>query len=163
MSQLLRRLAFPTFILLFVGGAIGAWMAGARVHVVDSHSMSPTLFKGSRIVTMPARELRPQDIVTMRLADGRVVTHTYGGTRFDGTLITKGDNSMSVDNFTPAPRMENVIGVVWRPIHVTAPAFWTTTWSGRLLMVVGVLPLLLLWLIPTKDSALKRRPHSNPA
>lgn len=159
MARQFRRFALPAALLLIIAGGVVAGLMGVRLYRVDSGSMRPTLPVGTIVLVVPTDELHERDIVTMRV-NGKVVTHTFGWEAPRGDLVTKGDANPDLDNFTPAPRRENVIGVVWRQIPVSAPEFWMT-WNGRVLMVVVAL-LLLLWLCPTKEDSARERRQTNP-
>lgn len=160
MFRPLRKLVAPSLIVLAIGGVALAGMLGIRLFRVESGSMKPTLPVGTIVLVVPTDELHERDIVTLRV-NGKLVTHTFHWETSRGELVTKGDNSLSPDNFNPAPRKEDVIGVVWRQVPIFAPDFWAS-WRGKLILALGAV-LLFLWLVPTKRDSAASQQAPTPA
>jgi signal peptidase len=95
-------LATTTVALLL---AIAGTLAGLRVHVIASGSMTPTLRSGDLVVTRSERSalLRTDDIVTFRHPGLRaLVTHRVMAVHREGDLVevtTKGDANSATETW----------------------------------------------------------------
>jgi hypothetical protein len=121
-----------------------AWLVGVRAITLASTSMAPWADAGALIVhrSVSVEDLRPGDVVSISLDDGRTLTHRVAALSHepDGavTLRLRGDANAAVD---PEPR--TVDGRVLRALgsfnglgaflQLAAPLIW----SGLGLMLVG--------------------------
>lgn len=144
-SWLRNALVFLAVLGLLV--PVGRWVIvdHVRIYTITSGSMQPLISVGTKTFVVRTTDIKPNDIITFR-AEGKIVTHIYGGENPDGTLMTRGMANREVDSFWPAPTRHDVVGKV--VFHT--PIFTASAWkdSGRLfgltLSSASLLTLILL-------------------
>ncbi|MEV6350301.1 signal peptidase I [Actinoplanes sp. NPDC051851] len=117
---------------LLLLGMITPVAFGWRFSVVASGSMRPGVRPGDLVVTVPADELRPGDVIRFhdRNRPRRALLHRIARVRADGLLITKGDANAVVDR-APIPRSA-VSGVLRLRIpYAGLPVLWLLTRTAR--------------------------------
>lgn len=126
-------------------------MSGRGIYIIRGGSMSPTIPLGSVIAvrTVPAVEIGPGDVVTLRTATGVIVTHRVVSVAntTDGSLqlTTRGDANAFAD--LPAWPATALVGRVdfWVPYAGYVLALVSTT-SGLVSVLSGLGALLLaIW------------------
>lgn len=132
------------------------WVAGGRVIIFTSGSMSPAIPAGSVALTVPvpADTVVEGNVITVRRDDERLVTHRVqeATTSQDVTFVTlRGDANASDD-----PHPYTLQGPVQRVL-------WSVPGIGRLMaaaqspwLLAPVAALLILFLIPTRRAHISR-------
>lgn len=135
-----------TVSMLIVSGTLLVTVRslGLRTETVASGSMEPLFTTGSRLVVKETRDVQVNDVIMFHNPDtGGITVHVYGGLNKDGTLKTRGIANEQPDSFTPAPRVQDIMGkVIWHS-EIFVPAFWTTE-LGK--MIIGAFALIVLLL-----------------
>lgn len=130
---------FSAFLVAFTVLAVLLHFAfGFQYVVVLTDSMEPHVNPGDLIVTYPAHDVKPGDVILYRLDLGGnryYITHRVVGTEYDGSgrlyYITKGDNREFRDPWKVYP--DQIVGKVL----LAVPAV------GRLFEYAGVIVLLI--------------------
>jgi len=172
--KLLRKAGIWTAILLAIVGGLAFVVVHFNVHAnrITSGSMTGTLPVGSIVISYKTDnvQLDRRDIITFRNPEDKsgVTTHTYLGTRKDGTLITHGDANLTLDNLDNPPRRADVVGKVILHVDVFTTTFWKT-WRGVTLALGLAFGVLAWWLLTGDAKSSKsekgrhRKEASNPA
>lgn len=129
--------------VLSVVASLSLWsalptLAGWRVDVVMSGSMSPALQAGDLVLAAPADAgtLWPGQVAVFDATDGRTVVHRVHAVNPDGSLVTKGDANATADT---APVTE-VLGLArLRVPWIGLPVVWWAEqdWLRLTLTMVG--------------------------
>lgn len=121
----------------------GIWQT--KPWIVQSGSMEPTIMTGDVIFAVPQKTYYPNQIVTFRGEDGRVVTHRLmkkSGSDSDPRFITKGDANRTEDSDQIG--VEQIIGkVVFTLPKMGFVIAYTRTPAGLILMVVVPVTIVL--------------------
>ena len=136
------------FALLIVGVKLLGW----DVYVVQSGSMEPQIPTGSVIYTKAPdiENLQKGDIITFKLAGGKVATHRIDSVEGSGqtlSFITKGDANDAVDANPVLPG--NIIGEYVAVIPYAGYIInYVQSPSGIFVSIAVIAFLLILMLIP---------------
>ncbi|MFA6603105.1 MAG: signal peptidase I [Candidatus Shapirobacteria bacterium] len=129
-------------IVVVIMGGLSFWsnsgMWKTKPWIVQSGSMEPTIMTGDIIFAVPQAKYFPNQIVTFRGQDGRVVTHRLieqTGSDTSPSFITKGDANRTED--ADQIRLTQIIGkVVFTIPKMGFVVAYTRTPAGLILMVV---------------------------
>jgi nickel-type superoxide dismutase maturation protease len=95
-------------VLLSVGGLVAGWRRRPRRVAVTGSSMAPGLLPGDRLLVVPARRLRPGDVVLVRdpRVPARRMVKRVAAVLPEGVDVRGDDPDASTDSrlFGPVPR-----------------------------------------------------------
>jgi signal peptidase len=139
---LIELLIWLLVILAVIMGGLSFWsnsgMWKTKPWIVQSGSMEPTIMTGDIIFAVPQVKYFPNQIVTYRGVDGRVVTHRLikqTGSDTNLSFVTKGDANRTED--ADQIGLAQIIGkVVFTIPKMGFVVAYTRTPAGLILMVV---------------------------
>jgi len=120
-----------------------------QVLVITSGSMEPTIDSGDLVViqTIPRENLTVGQIITVRRANGELITHRVEKLDRNGTfinIITKGDANPDPDPDVVSAEDE-VLGAVRTTIpHFGQVVLWAESLPGRLVLILPIFVFVAL-------------------